>query len=154
MQNTFDFPSVKTYLDIVDNDLLKNCPVTRSDVIAAEDIFGPNVDALQGKTTRTKPNIIRTMFQDVPQTIMTAHRHVTITGDLMFVNRIPFLVTRSRIIKFGTVDNVLSTKIPVLLASLKPVISIYRKRGFRVRIMLMDGQFEPMRGTLRYKRTD
>ena len=79
---------------------------------------------------------------------MKTHHNITVAGDIMFVNRIPFLITRSKNIKFGTVDNVPSTKIPILLASIKPVLSIYRKRSFRVRTFLMDNQFEPMRGTL------
>lgn len=147
-QNTISFPCTRTYLDIIDNDLLKNCPVMRSYVIVAEDIFCPNVDALQGKKTRTKPNAIRTLYQDVPREIMRAHRNITLTGVIMFVNRIPFMITRCKAIKFGTVDNVSSTKIPILLLSLKPVIAIYRQRGFIVRHLLMDCQFAPMRGTL------
>ena len=134
-------------MDIVNNDLLKKCPVTPSDVIVAEDIFGPNVDALQDKTTRTKPNVIRTLYQDVSREITKAHRNITLTGDIMFVNRIPFMITRCKAIKFGTVDNVSSTNIPTLL-SIKPVVAIYRHRGFRVRHLLMDGQFAPMIGML------
>lgn len=125
-QNTIELPSTRTYLDIVDNDLLKNCPVMRLDVITADDVFGPNVDALHGKTTRIKPNAICTLYQDVPRQIIQAHHNVTICGDLMFVNIIPFLITQAKVIKFGTVENFPSAKILILLASLKPVISIYR----------------------------
>jgi hypothetical protein len=36
-------PSLSSFLKIVENNLLKNCPISREDVLAAEDILGPNL---------------------------------------------------------------------------------------------------------------
>eukprot|EP00957_Ditylum_brightwellii_P090259 6873987-Ditylum_brightwellii.AAC.1 len=44
---TISCPSLKSYLNIVDNNHLMNCPVTREDIIAAEKIFGPEIGCLQ-----------------------------------------------------------------------------------------------------------
>ncbi len=44
IQKIIGRPSTKTFLSIVDNNLLPNCPVTRGDIIAAERIFGPRSD--------------------------------------------------------------------------------------------------------------
>ena len=52
IQQTIGNPSTRDYLRIIDNRELPNVPVTRKDVLAAEDIFGPNLQALKGKTTR------------------------------------------------------------------------------------------------------
>eukprot|EP00957_Ditylum_brightwellii_P125784 9589181-Ditylum_brightwellii.AAC.1 len=41
LQAVIGHPSLKTFLNIVDNDLLPNYPITRADVIAAKHIFGP-----------------------------------------------------------------------------------------------------------------
>jgi hypothetical protein len=36
----------------VEHNLIPNCPIGRSDILAAEDILGPNVHSLKGKTVR------------------------------------------------------------------------------------------------------
>jgi hypothetical protein len=43
-------PSTHSFLAIVENKLLPNCPVTRWEIAIAEDIFGPNIGSLKGKT--------------------------------------------------------------------------------------------------------
>ena len=45
-------PSLSDYLYIINNNLLQNCPVTHEDIAAAEDIFGPSLKCLKGKTNR------------------------------------------------------------------------------------------------------
>jgi hypothetical protein len=44
-------PSTKDFLWIVARNQLPNCPITRDDILAAEDIFGPDIGSLKGKTT-------------------------------------------------------------------------------------------------------
>jgi hypothetical protein len=51
IQDIIGRPGTRSYLHIINNNLLPNCPVTREDVLAAEDIFGPNLGSLKGKTT-------------------------------------------------------------------------------------------------------
>jgi hypothetical protein len=50
LQNIIGRPLARSFLNIVEKNLLKDCPVTREDALAAEDIFGPNVGSLKGKT--------------------------------------------------------------------------------------------------------
>jgi hypothetical protein len=50
IQNTIGRPSTRNCMPIVDKNLLVNCPITRADVLAAEDIMGPNLGSLKGKT--------------------------------------------------------------------------------------------------------
>jgi hypothetical protein len=66
----------------------------------------------------------------------------------MFVNKIPFLVTISRNIKFGTVEALKSRKLKELLAAIKSVKRIYNLRGFKITSAHVDNEFEPMRGDL------
>jgi hypothetical protein len=96
LQNIIGRPSVRSYLNVVANNLLPNCPVTRDDILAAEDIFGPNLGSLKGKTTRTTPEHVRAQQADIPINIMTRYKAVTLAVDVMYVNRIPFLMTVSR----------------------------------------------------------
>jgi hypothetical protein len=52
LQSTIGRPSAYAFLNIVEMNLLKDCPIVRADVLAAEDIFGPNLGSLRGETVR------------------------------------------------------------------------------------------------------
>ena len=68
--------------------------------------------------------------------------------DLMYVNKIPLLVTLSRNVKFGTVEAIMDRKQATMLKSIAHVATLYRKAGFKVTTALMDGEFVPLRGGL------
>jgi hypothetical protein len=104
IQNIIGRPSTRTFMKIVEGNLLQNCPVTKMDIMNAEDILGPNVGSLKGKTVRRSGLPVRTAYKAVPRGIMANYRDVTLCVDIMFVNKIPFLVTISRNIKFGTAE--------------------------------------------------
>ncbi len=65
----------------------------------------------------------------------------------MMVNGLPFLITISRKLKFGTAEYLPGRKGVNLLNGIKNVQKVYALRGFKVKTLLMDGQFEPMRGS-------
>jgi hypothetical protein len=79
---------------------------------------------------------------------MERYRHVTICADIMFVNQIPFFVTISRNIKFGTIEALKNRKHANILQAFKNVKGIYSKRGFKIDMGHVDGEFEHMRGDL------
>jgi hypothetical protein len=64
----------------------------------------------------------------------------------MFVNKIPFFMTISRHIKFGTAEMITSQNAKTLLTAIKHVKSAYLKRSFKITHILLDGQFEPLHG--------
>src|SRR5210317_2306219 len=84
LQNIIGRPSLKTYLHMIDNCLLPNCPVTRQDVLAAEDIFGPNLGILKGKTTRRKGGRVQMETIPLPIEIKERYQTVTLCADIMF----------------------------------------------------------------------
>ena len=52
LQSVIVNPSYQHFKKILQDKLISNCPVTVTDVEAAEDIFGPSLKVLKGKTTR------------------------------------------------------------------------------------------------------
>ena len=48
-------PSIKNFKMTLQNNQIRNCPVTEKDVDLAENIFGFDVAALKGKLARTQP---------------------------------------------------------------------------------------------------
>ena len=66
----------------------------------------------------------------------------------MKVAGIPFLMTISRHIKFGSAGKLDSMKTGHILKHFKALIVAYITRGFKVTIVLADNQLEPMCGNL------
>jgi hypothetical protein len=66
----------------------------------------------------------------------------------MHVNGIPFFVTISRKIKFGTIEALPNQNQSTLVNSVRSIARIYHRGGFRIRHALTDGAFECMKGDL------
>ena len=141
-------PSDKDLIKILKTSSLPNCPVTPRDVIIANKLFGPDVGALKGKTTRRGPPIVDSPVSVDTTSILEHYRVVTLCVDLMYVNKVPLLVTLSCNIKFGMMEAVADRKETTLLKCIKEVISLYQKAGFKVTVALMDGEFVPLCGGL------
>ena len=79
---------------------------------------------------------------------MQQYKNTTLLVDIMKVAGIPFLMTISTQIRFGSAGRLDSMKTGHLLKHFKALTGVYVSRGFKVTIMLADNQFEPMRGNL------
>ena len=66
----------------------------------------------------------------------------------MFFNKILFVTTISRHIKFTTVESIQKRTKIQLSESIKKVIAIYTQRGFKVEHALLDREFVPLRTEL------
>ena len=84
--------------------MILNWPVTVEDVIRSYKIYGRDIHSLKGKTTRTHPTRLVTDYVNIPSSVLEKNKHVTLSIDIMYVNRIPFVTTISRNIKFTTVE--------------------------------------------------
>ena len=112
----------------------------------AEEILGPNLGSLKGKTTRTKPSkVIINKYNELPEGMLDKYGNVTLAVDIMYINGIPFVMTTSRAIHFGTAELIKNEKISTIMITIKQVIEAYEARGFRIRYILADGQFEHAR---------
>jgi len=67
IQDIIGRPNTTDYIRYVENNMLPNCPITKADIIRAEEILGPNLGSLKGKTTRTKPSkVIINTYNELP----------------------------------------------------------------------------------------
>jgi len=85
---------------------------------------------------------------NIQSDILIQYRNVTIGGDIMFINKLPFFVTISHNLKFSTAELMLNLKHHTIVDHIKRVQKIYLKRGFHISTMLMDGQFHGIQGEL------
>ena len=137
-------PSDKDFIRILKTSSLPNCPVTPRDVLIANELFGPNVGSLKGKTTRRAPPIVDLPMSVDLTTILKHYGEVTLCVEFLYVNKVPLLVTLSQNIKFGTMEAVADRKEATILKCIKGVVTLYRKAGFKVTTALMDGEFVPL----------
>jgi hypothetical protein len=132
IQDTIGRPSTRDYVKTVEGGMLQSCPVSRADILAAEDIFGPNLGSLKVRTVRHNSDRVRSLAADVPFNINKAHKDVTLCFDIMFVNNITFLVTVSRSLRLGTIDRLATRQANVVGKGLIKAIALYRQLGFWV----------------------
>ena len=92
--------------------------------------------------------MVKPYYLEISHSIMQQYKNVTISGDVMFVNRIPFMLMVARLLLMGTVENIPSTKLTYTLKAVESVTQLYNKRGFKIVRTLLDGKFEPLRGEL------
>ena len=137
LQVTVRCPSDKDFIKILKTSSLPNCPVTPWDVIIVD-----------GKTTCCGPPIVDSPMPVDISSILKYYGEVTLCVDLMYMNKVPLLVTLSRNVKFGMVDAVADQKEATLLKYIGAVVTLYRKAGFKVTTTLMDGEFVPLHGGL------
>jgi len=102
--------------------------------------------SLKGKTTpKTPARVILNTLDDLPDGILEEHANVTPTVDIMYINKIPFIMTLSRAIRFDTIEMIKDERKLTIIKSLQQVINSYHERGFKIQHILVDRQFDFIR---------
>ena len=128
---------------------IKNLPITLDDINIAEQIFGPDVGALKGKTTRQQPAAVVSDYIYIPREIIDMHQNITLCMDGMKVNGIPFLTTISRNIMYRTAEWVQNQTPQAYRSVLDNVFSKYNHAGFRITTIHCDNEFQPLMAELK-----
>ena len=84
-------------------------------------------------------------LDNLPDRMLEEHGNVTLMVDIMYINKIPFIMTLSRAIQLGTIEMIKDERKSTIIKSLEQVINAYHGRGFKVRHILVDRQFECIR---------
>ncbi len=113
--------------------------------MAAHKIFGPDLASIRGKTVQRTPAPVVADYVAVPCLLVEQNGIVTMAADVFFVDGMAFLVTLSRRIKFITMEHVPVRMAISLSKHITRVLQVYERAGFRVRMILMDGEFEKVR---------
>jgi hypothetical protein len=130
LQKTIGRPSTQQLIRIVGDGLLPNCPVDVRDIKIADEIFGPDLGSLKGKTTRRAGEHVESRrLMTVLNHVMEHYRDITLAADIMFMSSTPFFITISRNIKFGTVEVIQNNKSTTIMTAVEPVRQIYLRRG-------------------------
>lgn len=134
-------PSESKMCTILNNRQLMNSDACVQDVINARLIFGPDVGSLKGKTVREKEPHVDITITPIPTELMERHRHVVVCFDIMYVNRVVFLVSISRALKFCTAEALKNRRIDTILTGMQRIKTVYTRRGFVMDRALGDNEF-------------
>jgi hypothetical protein len=149
IQNILMYPSSKQFQDIIANNLLPNSPVRRDDITAAEDIFGCNIGALKGKTVHSPGTHVDGRTDGIPSAIKQRYGDIILSIDIMFINKMPFFITKSQNLHFGTVEFLSNRQISTVKSALANVLGSYNRRGLQVTTINADPEFEPLDAMVR-----
>ena len=83
----------------IEKSLIKDYGTTRKGILVVEDIFRSRGSGLKDKTNATH---VREDFIPVPDEILDNYKDICLGVDLLFVTKIPFLVTISRHLYYFT----------------------------------------------------
>ena len=115
--------------------------MTEEDVRNAEKIFGKDISALKGKSTRTKPIPVRTDIVAIPRALKVQHQKIELCANIMFIQNIPFLTTISQCICYQTVQAIPNQTTKLLTKAFDAVFCIYNSGGFTVSKIYCDPEF-------------
>jgi hypothetical protein len=138
-------PSEVFFQHLLQNNLIRNCPVTVDDAKRALNIYGPDIATLKGKTVKKQnegTDGVRPIV--VPTPIMDKYSHLRLFADIFYVNGNLFLHTISEFIKFRTVAPLNNRTKQTILTAISSVIRLYDKRGFTVTRVEADNEFAPL----------
>jgi len=122
--------------------MIPNCPIDVNDIANARDIWGLDLASLRGKMVRRTPAPVGAEYVAVPKSMIDRNKTVTLAADVFFVDGTGFLMTASRNIKFITAEYVATRTAKNLSIHMERVTQVYKRAGFNVRTILMDGEFK------------
>jgi hypothetical protein len=132
------------FLGMIQSVMILNCPVTPSAVQNANRIFGHDLAGVRGQTVWQPPESVTTTYVQIPRALLEQHQRVTLTVNVMFVNRVPFLVSVARGINLVTAEHMPTRTAKQLVAGIVRIMDLYSHGGFQVGTVLMDNEFEKL----------
>jgi hypothetical protein len=137
-------PSLRDYKVIVSLSQIRNMQVTLEDVDLAENIFGPDIGALKGKTVRQQPAPVLHDYIEIPPELIEKQQDVLLCIDGLDINDVKFLTTISRNIMYRTTQDVEAQTTQAYRSALDVVFRIYNQGGFGIRIIHCDNEFRSL----------
>jgi hypothetical protein len=150
LYKTLSYPSMKDFKWVIRSNQIKDCPVTVQDIDVALKIWGNNIAALKGRTTRSKMIPVARDYVKVPLELIKLHKEVFLMTDILFVNKNPFLLTPSRNITFTVVNHLMDRTVPQIFKAFKEIYQYYLQRGFHITVVHTDGEFAPLKPVIEY----
>ncbi len=91
LQAGLAFPSDSDMTWALQSNMIKDCPLTATDMKTATTVWGRNIAMLKGKTVRMAPPVVQHDVIEIPKEIRELHKMVTLAIDIFFCQQDPIL---------------------------------------------------------------
>ncbi len=108
-------------------------------------IFWPDLAGQRGKTVRTWPEKAEMEYMVILHDLIEFHEYVTMTGDIMFLNRVPLFVIVCQGPNLVSAEFLESRTAAQIAKRLQYIAQIYSRAGFIVWTFLLDGEFKAIK---------
>jgi len=132
----FSYPSTQSLMLMLKNNEISNCPITTLDLTRAIDLYGTPIPSIRGKTTRQKPNKLRSDTYQLPM----IRRDVQLFIDLMYINKEVIMISVSDPIDLITATNVRDRSAQELFGVILSLVAMYNSYGNDVRLIHVDNE--------------
>ena len=88
-------------------------------------------------------------YVEIPEQIKDKMKTIELSVDVMFVNKMPFVISLGNNTSFTTIENVVDCKAANQLKSLCSIKSVYKNKNIFTKTLFTDNEFEVLRDNLR-----
>ena len=135
------YPSERDFTNIASSNMIVNCPVTSRDIKSDDKIFSPDVPSMKGKPAKRRPEAVVSDYVDIPKEILSMDMGLEVSVNFMFVNKLYFLVSVRKRLKFNTIEYIPTRLDKELSRYVTKIIDVYKQQGFSIHNMYMDPEF-------------
>eukprot|EP00957_Ditylum_brightwellii_P017806 1340244-Ditylum_brightwellii.AAC.1 len=134
-------PTVNDLKAMIRMNLIRSNNVTSKDMDLAKIAFRPDLGTIKGKRTREQPTPIEDSRIKVPSELLSIHKEVAISIDVMKVNSLPFLMMISNKVFYRTTKYLTSTLAESFQNCLDENISVYTRGDLKTIKRHCDNKF-------------
>ena len=103
-------------------------PLTFRDIKKSNKNFCLDVPSMKGKSVKRRPEAVVRNYVEIPKEILKMNNNLEVSVDLMDFNKMPFLVSVSKQLKFSTIEYIPNRSYKELAISVNKMLDIYKKR--------------------------
>ena len=136
-------PTIENLKHIIRMNLIRNCPVTTEDINNAERIWGADIGALKGKTTRAATAKVFEDIVEIPPELKRK-KNIVLCIDIMYVHGIPMLTAIDKSIRHRALVPMDNRESKELFESIDVILRYYNKAGYKIKSIHCDQEFRPI----------
>ena len=118
LQQNMGFPGNEVFKRIIQNNLIKNCPITVEDFKMALKIYGTSESILKCRMTAPSQTSHHVVTASIPQELKNIHKNIQFYVDLCYINGLAFMIVISNKINYISIDYMKNKKMVSIIKHL------------------------------------